>query len=359
VRIPLTQTPLSKSALETKKAFLQSTKLKEQMQAYVSGNHEGNLPIKDYTDTQYVAEMDLGTPDQQFMVVPDTGSSNVWVYSSSCWTSPACYVHKTYKEKKSDSFEKDGHKFELNYGSGGIKGFWSKDTVGFGGLDAEHFTFGEVNSASGMAFIVGHMDGILGLAYPSISVDNLPVFMESADTEDQSFSFLLGHTDQESYLVVPGVDEDLFTGNMQYHPVIEQKYWSLNMTEIKVGDVSIPKVNEYKGVIDSGTSLIVGSTEIVNPIIEQIGEIDQTCKDNSGHPDVTISFDGVEYTLTSEDYIVKVESFLGTACLLGIMASEFPEGFNYLIIGDTFMRKYYTHFDQNENRVGFATPNFE
>ena len=359
VRIPLSQTPLSKSALETKKAFLQSSELKEQMQAYVSGNHEGNLPIKDYTDTQYVAEMDLGTPDQQFMVVPDTGSSNVWVYSSSCWTSPACYVHKTYKEGKSSSFEKDGHKFELNYGSGGIKGFWSKDTVSFGGLDAEHFTFGEVNSASGMAFIVGHMDGILGLAYPSISVDNLPVFMESADTDDQSFSFLLGHTDQESYLVVPGVDDDLFTGPFQYHSVIEQKYWSLNMTEIKVGDVSIPKVNEYKGVIDSGTSLIVGSTEIVNPIIEQIGEIDQTCKDNSGHPDVTISFDGVEYTLTSEDYIVKVESFLGTACLLGIMASEFPEGFNYLIIGDTFMRKYYTHFDQNQNRVGFATPKFD
>jgi hypothetical protein len=358
-RIALKQRTLKQSDLENKKEFLRSKEFTEQMTKAIESNDGGNLPIKDYTDTQYLAEMTLGNPGQSFEIVPDTGSSNIWVYSSKCWFSPACYIHHTYKESKSSSFEHDDHKFELNYGSGGVKGFWSREHVEFGGLKADNFTFGEVNSASGISFIVGHMDGILGLAYDSISVDNLPVFIDSADTQDHSFSFLLGHTDSSSYLVLPGTDEDFYTGDLVYHNVIEEKYWSLNMTDIQVGDQHIEGVSGYKGVIDSGTSLIVGSSKIVDPIIAQIGTIDQTCANNTGLPDVTFSFEGVDYTLTSEEYIVKVESFLGTACLLGIMGSEFPEGFDYLIIGDVFMRKFYTHFDKDNNRVGFALANHQ
>lgn len=358
-RIPLNYKPLKKVALEQKKAYLRSEEFTSAMKEALDSNHEGNLPIKDYTDTQYLAEMTLGTPGQSFEIVPDTGSSNIWVYSSKCWTSPACYLHHTYKESKSSTFEHDDHKFVLNYGSGGVKGFWSRDLVTFNGLEAHNFTFGEVDSASGISFIVGHMDGILGLAYQSISVDNLPVFVDSADIEDRSFSFLLGHSDSPSYLVIPGTDSDLFEGDLQYHDVIEQKYWSLNLAAIKVGDQTIEGASDYKGVIDSGTSLIVGPTKLVDPIIAQIGDIDQTCKNNTGLPDVQFTFDDQVYTLTSDDYIVKVESFLGTACLLGIMGSEFPEGFNYLIVGDVFMRKFYTHFDKDNNRVGFALAKHE
>ncbi len=36
------------------------------------------------------------------------------------------------------------------------------------------------------------------------------------------------------------------------------------------------------------------------------------------------------------------------------MGSTFPPTFNYLILGDVFMRKYYSYFDGNNNRVGFA-----
>merc|ERR1711957_362203 len=157
----------------------------------------------------------------------------------------------------------------------------------------------------------------------------------------------------------PGTDEDFYTGDLVYHEVIEEKYWALNMTSIQVGNQTIEGASDYKGVIDSGTSLTVGSSKIVDPIIAQIGTIDQTCENNTGLPDVTISFEGVDYTLTSDDYIVKVDSFAGTACLLGIAASAFPSGFDYLIIGDTFMRKFYTHFDKDNNRVGFAIANHQ
>eukprot|EP00343_Euplotes_focardii_P008193 CAMPEP_0205818468 /NCGR_PEP_ID=MMETSP0206-20130828/377_1 /ASSEMBLY_ACC=CAM_ASM_000279 /TAXON_ID=36767 /ORGANISM="Euplotes focardii, Strain TN1" /LENGTH=376 /DNA_ID=CAMNT_0053110847 /DNA_START=14 /DNA_END=1144 /DNA_ORIENTATION=+ len=354
VHVPLQHRQISKSDIDAKRSFLQSADFTERMQTALKANDHTNLPIKDYTDTQYVAEVTVGNPPQSFMLVPDTGSSNLWVYSSTCYFSLPCYLHSSYGHKKSSTFVKDGNKFDLNYGSGGVKGHWSIDEADFAGVAAPDFKFGEVTSASGIAFIMGHLDGILGLAYEAISVDNLPVFIEAADVEDKSFSFLLGHLDQESVLVVPGVDEDFFTGDLVYHDVIEQMYWSLNMTSIQVGDEQIEHASEFKGVIDSGTSLIVGDAKIIDPIIAKIGTIDQTCKDISGHPDITISFDGIDYVLTSEDYIVQVKSFLGTACVNGFMAANFGEGFDYLIIGDVFMRKFYSHFDKNENRVGFA-----
>jgi len=39
--------------------------------------------------------------------------------------------------------------------------------------------------------------------------------------------------------------------------------------------------------------------------------------------------------------------------MLGLMSAELPPGFNYVILGDVFMRRYYTHFDKGNDLVGF------
>lgn len=55
-----------------------------------------------------------------------------------------------------------------------------------------------------------------------------------------------------------------------------------------------------------------------------------------------------------QDYVLKVSAFGATRCVLGLMSSAgFPEDFKYIIFGDLFMRRYYTHFDKGNNRVGF------
>ena len=38
---------------------------------------------------------------------------------------------------------------------------------------------------------------------------------------------------------------------------------------------------------------------------------------------------------------------------MGILPGDFPTNFNYFILGDSFMRKFYTLFDKQNNRVGF------
>lgn len=84
----------------------------------------------------------------------------------------------------------DGQDFIIHYGSGGVNGKVSHDITRLGDVSAM-MGFGEVKSVSGITFYVSQMDGILGLAYDSISVDGLPSFMTSTSEADKSFGFFL------------------------------------------------------------------------------------------------------------------------------------------------------------------------
>jgi len=55
-------------------------------------------------------------------------------------------------------------------------------------------SFGEIQEAKGISFLASELDGILGFAYQTISVDRLPTFMNAVDLTDRSFAFYLRDT---------------------------------------------------------------------------------------------------------------------------------------------------------------------
>jgi hypothetical protein len=273
------------------------------------------------------------------------------MYSSNCWAVP-CFYHNKYDSSKSSTYEADGSPFKITYGSGSIDGFVSRDTARLGDAEAKKFGFGEVTAVSGVAFLASQLDGILGLAYDTISVNHLPTFVDSSNLADKSFSFVLRNLPDESYLTMPGYDETLVGKNQfTYHNVVEERYYSLTLNSVSQG-TNKTVLNGIKAVIDSGTSVIVGAPDLVNPLIEGI-TVNDDCSGVDTLPDITFTLDGLDYVLTYKDYVLTVSDGQEDECVLGILAGDFPSNFPYFILGDSFMRRYYSYFDKKNNRVGF------
>lgn len=98
-----------------------------------------------------------------------------------------------------------------------------------------------------------------------------------------------------------------------------------------------------------------------DPIIKQIGSVNQDCSGVDQLPVIAFSLGGITggtvLTLEPEFYVIKNN---GT-CVLGIETSI--AAFPLNILGDPFLRKYYTVFDREGQldesgalfpRVGFA-----
>ncbi len=213
------------------------------------------------------ADITIGNPPQTFKVVLDTGSSNLWVPSSECG-SIACYLHTKYDSSSSTSYKKNGTNFEIRYGSGSVEGFISQDTVQIGDLKIKKQDFGEATSEPGLAFAFGRFDGILGLGYDTISVDQVvPPFYNMINQkllDEPVFAFYLGDTNEEgdvSEATFGGINKDHYTGKMTKIPVRRKAYWEVELDAITFGDQTAEM--EGTGVIlDTGTSLIALPTTI-------------------------------------------------------------------------------------------------
>lgn len=324
------------------------------------GNQNGaEIPITNFMDAQYYGEVSIGTPAQTFKVIFDTGSSNLWVPSHSCWSIP-CWTHTTYTSSSSSSYVSNGTAFNITYGSGAVTGITSQDSVTLAGITAKNVLFGEVTSESGISFVAAQFDGILGMGWPVLSVNGMkPVFFELVDqglVNDKSYSFYLSRGGATgSSLVIGGVNKDYATTDFKYYSLLSDSYWLIPLEDIVINGTSYkPSNTTLKGIVDTGTSVIVGPTELITPITSLFpSTID--CNNLNSYPDLTFTIGGDKYTLTPEFYILKLTVLGQTQCTLGIQGMEFPPHLaGSIILGDSFIKSYYTHFDIGNNRVGFA-----
>ncbi len=216
----------------------------------------------------------LGSPPQEFKVVLDTGSSNLWVPSSSCG-SIACYLHSKYDSSASSSYVKNGSEFGIRYGSGEVAGFISRDTLRIGDLKIKDQLFGEATSEPGLAFAFGRFDGILGLGYDSIAVNHIPPpfynMIDQGLLDEEVFAFYLGSTEEESMATFGGIDKSHYTGKMVKIPLRRKAYWEVNLDSISFGGESAD-LDNTGAILDTGTSLIALPSTLAELLNREIGK---------------------------------------------------------------------------------------
>lgn len=328
------------------------------------------LKLFDFEQTLYSGQVKIGSSLQTFEVVFDTGSSYLWVPSSSCTTCQEQGLTESFNCDDSSSCDSLGEEIDIEYGTGMLTGVLVEDNVQLGDYTAEDQIFIDVTEVAD--FDSFGSNGILGLGLSSSAgetstlIDNLK---DQGEISNRIFSFYLGGKNG-SYLpqfTIDGYDERLIQNgsNLTYCTVTDSYYWGVDINSIKI-ETSL-KETAYlfdssknktitKAIADTGTSLLVIDPETFNLLYEYIyselscflleGYI--ICNENNltKYPNITINICGNELVLDPTDYL---EQYFDDYILL-IESYEF----GYIILGDTFLRKFYTVFDMENNQIGFA-----
>jgi len=327
----------------------------------IQGGH--GVPLSNYMNAQYYTTIKLGTPPQEFKVILDTGSSNLWVPSKEC-TSIACFLHAKYDSSASSTHKVNGSDFSIQYGSGSMEGFVSNDLLTIGDLHMTKVDFAEATKEPGLAFAFGKFDGILGLAYDTIAVNHItPPFYHMINQgllDEPVFSFRVGSSAEDGgEAIFGGIDSSAYTGKIDYVPVKRKAYWEVALDKVAFGDDEL-ELENTGAAIDTGTSLIALPTDIAEMLNAQIGaskswngQYTVDCKKVPDLPDLSFYFNGKAYPLKGSDYVLEVS---GT-CISAFTGLDInlPGGDSIWIVGDVFLRRYFTVYDLGKDAVGFAT----
>lgn len=317
------------------------------------------IPLVNSLDAQYFGEMQVGTPPQTLKVLFDTGSANLWLPSCACW-SLSCFFHECYRHKDSLSYVGNGTELSIQYGTGGASGHLSRDVVSLGGMQTVDVLFGEMTSVWGLTFLFSKFDGILGLGWSALANAGVPPFFSSLYSQgliqDNSFSIYLSKygDNESSELILGGYNSSLAVSAFTYHPLVSESYWTLNVTDVQVNNVSLG-LTGLRAIIDSGSGMLPGDYRVMRKLMEKVGSVFSNCLNLAELPVVTIFIDRVAYPLSPSDYVLQIGEGTGAQCVNGWSGTLMTEELAYtLVLGDMFLRAYYAHFDFAGQRVGLA-----
>ncbi|TVU02566.1 hypothetical protein EJB05_51977, partial [Eragrostis curvula] len=277
------------AATEERRKYYWSYSRSRENNSLTDYNQDDIVTLKNFMNAQYYGQIGVGCPPQNFTVVFDTGSSNLWVPSAKCIFSLACYFHPKYESRRSSTYKENGTPASIHYGTGAIYGYYSEDQVTVGNLVVQNQEFIEATYEPGFTFLTAKFDGILGLGFKEISVEgSTPVWynmVQQGLVKELVFSFWLNRNANErdgGEIVFGGADKSHYKGSHTYTRVTRKGYWQFEMGDFLIGGKSTGIcVDGCAAIADSGTSLIAGPLVAIAQINERIGAagvVNQECK---------------------------------------------------------------------------------
>ncbi|KAG8707791.1 hypothetical protein FRC08_000283 [Ceratobasidium sp. 394] len=331
-------------------------------------------PLHDYyrgTDLQWYGSIQAGTPAQNFTVVFDTGSFSGEIPSTSC---SSCVKQKKFNSAASSTFH-DYHRTSTeNFGTGiGVdpSDYESltlsavRDTVAIGGLSAANTDFYLITKQSS-GLNDDPFDGIFGMGYDG----NGTVFQNLVNQGLPAVfgMWLTPRSVGGAELTLGGFDNTKFCGALTYIPVdlSTRGLWQLLSTQYAVNGKTSSILKQTTHIVfDSGTSNIVfpkavaeAMYALISPHIKAVGTKGAYGLPCSQIRSLTAKLDftfittsGKAFNLTIPPKELNVGPFASnpSICQTLINAQN-----GYYILGGSLLKHYYSVWDQENGRMGFA-----
>jgi saccharopepsin len=313
-------------------------------------------------DTSYYGKIQLGTPLQDFNVIFDTGSADLWVMSTEC-TSAACQGHPRFNASASSTYKQNGTEFSIVYGTGQVAGQIGYDTLGFGGLTIKNQGFGETRRAPGSTFMGTPFNGLMGMGFQELSttktVTPFQNLLSQKAITDAIFAFKLNPKSSRSggQLTLGGLDPSDYEGPITWLPLTRALYWEVSMEHVQLGSMQL--MDPARAIIDTGTSLIACPTFMADYLNMLIGAQPTStglyvvdCNRVPSLPPLQLTMGGHKFELLGSEYTLRFDN----VCISVFSGLDLPtdDGRPMWILGDAFIRKFYSIFDVTNKRVGFA-----
>nr|NP_001076066.1 pregnancy-associated glycoprotein 10 precursor [Ovis aries]ABD51772.1 pregnancy-associated glycoprotein 10 [Ovis aries] len=316
-------------------------------------------PLRNIKDVVYMGSITIGTPPQEFQVIFDTGSSDLWVPSDIC-AIPPCSRHGRFRHLQSSTFRITNKTFSVAYESGSMKGVVAHDTVRIGDLVSTDQPFGLSMAEYGFEAVT--FDGILGLNYPNVSFSGaIPIFdklKNEGAISELVFAFYLSTDGQEGSVVMfGGVDHRYYKGELNWVPLVKAGDWIVHMDSISMRRKVIACSAGCEAVVDTGTSAIEGPERLVKNIQKLIGARQRrsqyyvSCSVINTLPSIIFTINGINYPVPGRDYILKDSR---GHCYTAFKENRVSPSRETWILGDVFLRRYFSVFDRGNDRIGLA-----
>jgi pepsin A len=255
-----------------------------------------------------------------------------------------------------------------------------------------------IENEYGAVFDEVPFEGIVGLAFPSMSANHVQPFFDTVIGEKtlqhNEFAFYFSKENRAgNALLWGGVDPAFYSGQIEYFNVTDPYYWSLDLHSFQIGNHVLlsspegprtvspgllrreaPQVQSVHGVgvgnaparaiVDTGTTFFTAEDDVYTHVMELLPNA--RCGDitDGTHPPIVYKLrnaaGGIRaFSFTFRDYMTHEGEGDFAFCRPAFMRINVPrEHGPGMVLGEVFMRSYFSVFDRGggtENaKIGFA-----
>ncbi|KAJ3556878.1 hypothetical protein NM688_g1778 [Phlebia brevispora] len=313
-----------------------------------------------------IQNVSVGTPGVTVNLDFDTGSSDLWIWSSELAdASKYSKTHNIYDPRASSSAKvAEGLSWNISYGDGSsASGNVYTDTVTVAEVTIPNQSVEAAEKLSESFVQDGGNDGLLGLAWPSINtvapnpvktpVENM---IEQSLISEPLFTVNLGHETQPSFYSFGYIDPTVTSKPLTYTPVDNsQGFWQVPSTSYSINGTKHERSGNTT-ILDTGTTLLLVADSVVKAIYDSIeGAVYDEQQGGWKYPN-SATVPDVSFAVGDQLYTVHPSDFgFGPAdegFTFGGIQSRGDMDFD--IFGDVFLKNVYVVFNQGQTQVGLA-----